>query len=169
MNFRRERGSARDEIDARPLGEIVDYILREFHRPLDQELPRIASLAAQVVRSHPEHEPLRRLLEVFSSLEAELQMHMQKEEQVLFPWITHGNPATAGAPIRCMETEHEAALAALARIRELTADFTLDDQAGPAWRELWQALEAFERAMHEHIRLENEVLFPRALRGDRVS
>jgi regulator of cell morphogenesis and NO signaling len=71
----------------------------------------------------------------------------------------------AGGPIAVMEAEHEAAGAALRRIRELTGDYTLPPGACTTWNALWHGLEALEVSLHEHIHLENNVLFPRALEG----
>ncbi len=160
-----DEGSGGTDWNQAPLEELIDHIVAAFHRPLDQELPRIEGMARKVLAVHGEKDPerLSALLETFMGLKAELQSHMLKEEQVLFPMIRRGQGAMAGAPISVMEHEHDSAGDALRRLRELTGDYTVPAEACMTWRALWSALEALESAMHEHIHLENNILFPRAL------
>jgi regulator of cell morphogenesis and NO signaling len=106
---------------------------------------------------------LAKLVEVFTELQQELDAHMAKEEQVLFPLIRAGRGAMAGGPVEVMEHEHDDAGAALRRLRELTDDFQAPAEACTTWRALWHGLETLEADMHQHIHLENNILFPRAL------
>ncbi len=153
--------------DAKPLDTLVRHILETYHRPLDEELPRLESMAAKVLEVHHDKDPerLSELVHVYGSLKAELQDHMAKEEQILFPMILNGRGAMAGGPISVMEHEHESAGAALRRIRELTNDYRVPAEACNTWRALWSGLEALEQSLHEHIHLENNILFPRALKS----
>jgi regulator of cell morphogenesis and NO signaling len=102
-----------------------------------------------------------------------------KEEGVLFPSIVaaeahrQGGPEgpaayieSAGNLIRQMEREHERAGAVLARIRTVTGDFVLPDDACPTFRALYEELEHLEEDLHQHIHLENNILFPRAITGE---
>lgn len=150
-----------------PLDELIDHILDTFHRPLQEELPRLEGMARKVLDVHGARDPERfkELLAVFEGLENELHEHMAKEEQVLFPMIRQGNGHMAAGPVSVMEHEHEAAGAALLRLRELTNGYAVPEEACNTWRALWVGLAAFEEAMHEHIHLENNILFPRALAG----
>ena len=102
---------------------------------------------------------------LYLTIQAELKQHMMKEEQVLFPMIRQGQGARAGRPIAVMEHEHEAVGGGLRRMRELTDDYTVPDEACNTWRALWHGLEALEKDLHLHIHLENNILFPRALAG----
>ncbi len=90
---------------------------------------------------------------------------MAKEEQILFPMIRRGHGAMAAGPISVMEHEHDSAGNALRRLRKLTGEFSVPADACNTWRALWHGLSALEQALHEHIHLENNILFPRALAG----
>jgi regulator of cell morphogenesis and NO signaling len=155
--------------DEAPLGDLIEFIVFNYHRPLDEELPRIESMARKVYKVHGEkaEEMLSGLLSTFEALKAELEQHMAKEEQILFPLIRQGQGAMADGPISVMEHEHASAGSGLARLRTLTRDYEVPEGACNTWRALWHGLEALETALHEHIHLENNILFPRALSGER--
>jgi len=150
-----------------PLRDVIGHILVAFHRPLEEELPRLETMAEKVFRVHGDKDPemLGAVLETLRALKAELEEHMQKEEQVLFPMILQGQGAQAGAPIEMMEHEHESAGAALKRLRQVTHGYLVPEEACNTWRALWHGLADLEKALHEHIHLENNILFPRALGG----
>lgn len=151
--------------DRRPLSDLIRHILVTFHEPLREELSRLSAAARKVYRVHRDKDPetLSELLEVVIDLQAELETHMAKEEQVLFPMILNGQGAMVAGPISVMEHEHETAGRALARLRELTNGYEVPEQACNTWRALWHGLAALEEDLHEHIHLENNILFPRAL------
>ncbi len=153
--------------DEKSLDLLIEHILVEYHRPLDEELPRLEALARKVNDVHADKAPetLPGILSTFLSLRTELEQHMAKEERILFPMIQSGQGAMAEEPVAVMEREHESAGAALKRLRELTNNFELPEEACNSWRALWVGLEAFEKALHEHIHLENNILFPRALQS----
>jgi len=149
----------------RPLGELIDHILVTYHRPLAEELPRLDAMARKVRETHGDKKPavLSELASTMHDLRHELEQHMLKEEEILFPMIRRGQGASAEGPIACMEHEHEDAGSALARLRALTDDYRVPAEACTTWRALWHGLAELETAMHEHIHLENNILFPRAL------
>ncbi|MCP3963997.1 MAG: iron-sulfur cluster repair di-iron protein [bacterium] len=151
--------------DEAPLNDLIDHILAAYHRPLGEELPRLEQMARKVHRVHGERQPelLPELLSTYLGLKEELQLHMMKEEQILFPMIRQGQGPSAEGPISVMESEHESAGDALKRLRELTDGYQVPGEACNTWRALWHGLAALEVAMHEHIHLENNILFPRAL------
>jgi len=153
--------------DEASLEDLIDHILATYHRPLDEELPRLEAMARKVNNVHGEKDPERlgELLSVFVALKTELVDHMMKEEQILFPMIRQGRGAMADGPVSVMMHEHESAGRALLRLRELTDDYQPPEGACTTWRALWHGLAALETAMHEHIHLENNILFPRALAG----
>ncbi len=147
-----------------PLADIIEHILERFHAPLREELPRLKGMARKVVEVHGDKDPrLARILETFVALETELGEHMLKEERILFPMILRGEGALAGGPVAVMEDEHESAGAALRQMRALTSDFVAPEGACTTWKALWHGLESLESDMHQHIHLENNILFPRAL------
>ncbi len=151
--------------DEMPLEDLIEHILVNYHRPLDTELPRLAAMARKVVDVHGDKMPevLPEILSTFLGLRAELEAHLPKEEQILFPMILRGEGAMAHGPISVMEAEHEGAGEALKRLRELTHGYEVPEQACNTWRALWHGLADLESSLHRHIHLENNILFPRAL------
>ncbi|HNX34810.1 MAG TPA: iron-sulfur cluster repair di-iron protein [Kiritimatiellia bacterium] len=154
---------------------LAEHILDTHHVFTKAQLPRIAALLAKVQRAHSLHHGamLAALRSAFEPLRAELEAHLSKEEQILFPAIIAIDGYLAGRnarpqvhcgsvahPIRQMEFEHDGAGAALARMRELTQDYQLPDDACETFKALYAALSALEVDLHEHIHLENNVLFP---------
>jgi regulator of cell morphogenesis and NO signaling len=122
-------------------------------------------MARKVFRVHGEKQPemLGGILDTLLALKAELESHMSKEEQILFPMIRQGQGARTAAPVSVMEHEHESAGAALQRLRELTGGYEVPEGACNTWRALWFGLAELETSLHQHIHLENNILFPRAL------
>ena len=152
------------------LPDLIDHILTAYHQPLHEELPRLETMVRKVVRVHGDKDPerLAALQSVYLELKAGLEDHMLKEEMILFPMILRGQVSAASGPVAVMLREHNDAGEALAQLRELTDGYTVPDGACNTWRALWHGLEALENAMHEHVHLENNILFPRAT-ADRAS
>lgn len=142
--------------------DLVDHILTDFHAPLREELPRLESMARKVVRVHGDRDPERlpALLETFLELREELDGHMDREETDLFPSFVAPDD-DARVPVGSFVDEHEDAGRLLAKLRALTDDYGVPEGACNTWRALWHGLEDLERALHLHIHLENNVLFPR--------
>jgi regulator of cell morphogenesis and NO signaling len=151
--------------DGAPLADLITHILAAYHRPLAEELPRLEAMARKVLDVHRDKDPLRlpELLAVLLGLRSELEDHMMKEEQILFPMIMHGQGFAADGPIEMMLHEHDVAASALRRLRELTDGYEAPAEACNTWRALWHGLGALEESLHRHIHLENNILFPRAL------
>lgn len=161
------------------LTELIRFIVDKYHADLREELPRLGQMAAKVLDAHGSKHPdiLPALAATFRGLREELEMHMTKEERVLFPYVeklealaADGETLAASpfgsiqAPIGMMEHEHEDAAQALARLRRLTGGYTPPADACNTFRGLYHGLAELEKALHEHIHLENNVLFPRAAR-----
>ncbi len=151
-----------------PLTELVDHIIKNFHTPLKEEMPRLAKMADKVARVHGDKTDvdLQRIATIVGSLYQELSSHMEKEEQILFPMIKEGRGTACAAPIAVMESEHDEAGDHLEQLRALTEDFVAPSYACATWKALWSGLADLEAQMHEHVHLENNILFPRALAGD---
>jgi regulator of cell morphogenesis and NO signaling len=147
--------------------DLVGHILTVYHQPLHEELPRLDVMARKVLQVHGDKAPdvLPELVSVFAELRYELEQHMFKEERVLFPMILQGQGSMALGPIEVMQHEHESAGEALRRLRELTNDYTVPECACNTWQALWHGLAALEADLQEHIHLENNILFPRALKS----
>jgi len=150
----------------RPLEELVAHVVGHYHRRLREELPALVSMARTVELRHAD-EPAcpRGLARHLETLQDELFRHLDKEERALFPTILAGQGRLAGVPIRVMEAEHEEHAAALAETRDRTTGYTPPEGACPTWRALYLRLREFELELTRHIHLENQVLFPRALRS----
>jgi regulator of cell morphogenesis and NO signaling len=168
--------SSRDWNSA-PLADLIEHIVLTHHEYLRRELPAIEKRLEKVYRVYNERygPTLTGLPDVFAGLHLELEMHMRKEERILFPTIvaseeaiTHGRLlpvtcfGTVSNPIRMMESEHESAGDALAQIRSITNDFALPEYACVTYKALMRSLEELEKDLHVHIHLENNILFPRA-------
>ncbi|MBS1261150.1 MAG: Iron-sulfur cluster repair protein YtfE [Calditrichaeota bacterium] len=149
----------------RSLDELVDAILRTFHKPLREMLPHLDTLAIRVEAAHgPVRGPyLSELREIVQLLIDDLGRHMDEEERLLFPEIRRNEGPLSQDAVRSLEDDHRSVAKALARIRALTSDFTLPEDACNTWRALWHGLQRMEVDLKEHIHLENNVLFPRAL------
>ena len=154
------------------LTELCDHIQQTHHAYLREELPRLEAMITKVVNAHGERHPsVHELKATFAELRGELEPHMMKEEQILFPAIraleTGANRPNfpfgpLANPIRMMEHEHDAAGGALKRIRELTADFQAPEDVCNTYRVMLDGLRQLESDLHIHIHKENNILFPRA-------
>jgi len=152
--------------DERPLAELVQHVLDAFHAPHRAELPRLIALARKVEAVHAERADVPRgLATELARIGAELEEHMQKEEQVLFPMLLAGRGHMAAMPIQVMEQEHVEHGRNLERLRALAHDYAAPDDACGSWRALYLGLRELEEQLMQHIHLENNVLFPRALRA----
>ena len=173
----RDQGGAADEFLSMPLAELVNYILEKHHTFTKEEMERIGALTVKVCAAHGERHPeLSRVGALFGKLCDDLRPHMMKEEQVLFPYIVrlegavldHCAPpfapfGTVNNPVRMMMYEHDTAGELLRELRAATSDYAAPADACMSYRTLYGALEAFEQDLHQHIHLENNVLFPRAV------
>jgi regulator of cell morphogenesis and NO signaling len=153
------------------------HVVSRYHFSLRAELPRLRGLVEKVLRVHGENHPeLAALAHAFRTIQEDLGPHMMKEERILFPYIQEmeGMAAagealadapfgTVGNPVSMMEAEHEAVGRELAEMRRLTGGFEAPADACNSFRGLYYGLAELERELHEHIHLENNVLFPRAL------
>ena len=145
-----------------PIAELVRHIVDDYHGPLREELPRLEEMARKVARVHGDKDPerLSALLETFLALRSELDEHLRHEESELFPQLlAHG--LSSDDLLSSLVEEHETAGRALERIRELTDDYRVPEQACNTWRALWHGLAALEESLHRHIHLENNILFRR--------
>jgi regulator of cell morphogenesis and NO signaling len=152
--------------DLRPLDELIDHIISRFHRPLRRDLPGSIEAARKVEAAHASNSRCPRgLADHLSRMHDAVEAHLAKEEQILFPLIRAGRGRFAHMPVRMMYEEHEDHGRDLQRLRVLTAGFVAPADACESWRALYAALEQLELDLFEHIHLENNVLFPRALAG----
>ena len=159
-----------------PLSDLIAHINGTHHAFVRSESPRIEALAAKVAGVHGQNHPeLHDVRQHFAALAQELSVHMMKEEQILFPYVLRmeecvlaGEPAppamfgTVVNPIRMMMQEHDGAGDVLRALRAVTNNYELPPDACVSYRTLFDALQGFEADLHQHIHLENNILFPRA-------
>ena len=157
---------------------LVAYIVSKHHAYVRRALPAITAYTQKLAQVHGANHPeLLQVDRLFAGVTAEMTSHMMKEERILFPFIVElqeaaerGGPApvipfgTVANPIHMMEEEHESAGAAMARIRELTGGYTVPGDGCTTYRVGLQELEQFEQDLHAHVHLENNILFPKALK-----
>lgn len=149
-----------------PFTELTAHIVRTYHAPLREELPRLESMAAKVAKVHgAKDDRLIRIAAIVSDLSADLLMHMEKEEQILFPAINAieiaGRAGRLDGPISVMEHEHDQAGGLLAELRSLTDGYQPAQWGCATLRALFAGLAELEATMHVHVHLENNILFPR--------
>jgi len=164
-------GAAGGEADwsSAPLAELCEHIVGEHHAFLRRELPRLSELLDKVEQAHGhEHPQVLEAKAVFAGLRRELEAHMAKEEQVLFPacvGLAQGGRAAPFVPsaIAVMEDEHAEAAAALERLSDLTGGYDLGRALCNTHRATLDGLRELERDLRRHIHEENNILFPRTL------
>jgi regulator of cell morphogenesis and NO signaling len=156
---------------------LIDYIVANHHGYVREVLPTVLQHVQKVARVHGDNHPeVIAIADSFLRVAQELTGHMQKEEMMLFPFIkamvaAHkaGSPmpsapfGTVGNPIRMMQAEHESAGNEMHEISVLTNDYTPPEDACTTYRVSFQELRAFELDLHQHVHLENNILFPKAV------
>lgn len=152
---------------AAPLAEIIDHIIVRFHDRHREQLPELILQATKVERVHADKPNVPKgLAKYLTMLHQELGSHMMKEEQILFPMIKQGMGAQAGGPISVMESEHDDAGELLEVIKHTTHNVTPPPEACTTWKAMYNGINELIEDLMNHISLENNVLFPRALRGE---
>jgi regulator of cell morphogenesis and NO signaling len=163
---RRAAIQAEPDWSTRPLAELIDHILERYHQPLKPEMARLRAMGRRVAAVHGGHAPrMVELAKVIAAFVDETDCHLEKEERVLFPWIRSGQGASAAMPIQQLHREHDSHGVHLAEMRRLCDDYVPPAEACATWRALYLGLAELERELMEHIHLENNILFPRALAG----
>lgn len=166
-----------DNLQSMTLARLADYIVSKHHVFTRGELERLTALLEKVCSVHgANHAELLQIQSEFQTLRAELEPHMLKEERILFPHIAQlensvfaNSPppfapfGTVRNPITAMMKEHDAAGDILKTMRQLSGDFALPEDACFSYRTLYTALKELEGDLHQHIHLENNILFPQAI------
>ena len=172
-----ECGGAAPDFATLSLGRLVQHIVRVHHHCVRQELPRLAEMASRVATKRGDRAPeLARVAELIEALRGEMYSHIQKEEQVLFPFISqmdqesivayppaHACFRSVAHPIFIMEQEHESAARIVDELIRVTGHFETPSWACATHIALLSGLREFEADFRQHVHVENDVLFPRAL------
>jgi regulator of cell morphogenesis and NO signaling len=162
---------------AAPLGDLTEHIRSKHHAYVREAVRRIQPLAAKVKGKHGANHPeIADVEALFAEVAKEMIAHMQKEERILFPYIeaveqaANGNDSverpffqTVRNPVHMMMQEHDAAAAVVRNIREKSAGYAAPADACMSYQALYRELLQFETDLHQHVHLENNILFPRAV------
>lgn len=156
---------------------LADYIINKHHKYIENSHPMLFEFSQKVARVHgSRHAEVVEIAHYYNEVAEELQLHMHKEEMILFPYIKelakakrNGTPmerpqfGSIQNPINMMEAEHESAGGNMEKIRELSNDFTPPEDACNSYRVLFAKLKEYEADLHHHIHLENNILFKKAI------
>jgi regulator of cell morphogenesis and NO signaling len=159
------------------LSELMGHIVSTHHSYVKTEMPQIYTWLQKVASKHGERNPeLYKIYEMFCAVKEEMEMHMKKEEMILFPRLNElqkiaesdnsslqVNITYLQGPITVMEQEHDYAGNKMNEIRLLSSDYTPPADACTTYQLSFAALKAFEIDLHQHVHLENNILFPKAL------
>jgi len=170
-------GQSQQEWNTSPLADLISHIKHTHHKYVRAEIARLNPLFEKVCGVHAgRHPELSQLHAEFGALASELATHMMKEEMVLFPYIERmeeavvaGDPilpapfGTVNNPVAHMVHEHDSAGNLLRRMRAISNEYTPPADACLSYKTLYSALADFEHDLHQHIHLENNILFPRAI------
>lgn len=156
------------------LDHLINHIVDTHHRYVLEQIPIIRAFTKKVAKVHGEAHPETKTIAIlFEQIAQELEHHMQKEEQILFPYIkslalgknVESMPfGSVQNPIHMMEQEHEGAGLLMEKISELSATYTPPTYACNTYKAAYHLLGEFEKDLHVHIHLENNILFPKAVR-----
>jgi regulator of cell morphogenesis and NO signaling len=150
--------------DEAPLPALIAHIVGVYHARLREQLPQLVAMARRVeVRHGDKGSCPRGLAAHLETMQEAVLDHLRKEEEILFPLIASGLGARAGGPVHVMEVEHEHHGENLQVVRRLTDDLIPPPEACTTWRALYLGLQQLEQELMEHIHLENNILFRRAL------
>lgn len=160
-----------------PLVEVTRHIREKHHQWVREAIPRVSMLLTKVCAKHGANHPeLNEIQALFAEVSREMTMHMQKEEQILFPYIdalerslNEGGTLeppffqTLRNPVHAMMKEHDAAGELVKHIRTTSGHYVAPEGACASYKGLYENLREFEADLHQHVHLENNILFPRAV------
>ncbi len=173
-----EHGSLSADAASLPINRLVQHIVRIHHQFVRRELPRLYEMARELASKRDDLDPkLKDIAALLNELRADMFAHIQKEEQVLFSFIYEmDQKSTVAYPparvssraisnsVSTVMQEHESANHIMAEIRRITTDYEVPEWACATHTALFTGLRAFEKDLKQHLHLENDVLFPRAIK-----
>jgi regulator of cell morphogenesis and NO signaling len=157
---------------------LADYIEKKHHRYVEKKIPELKAFLNKISQVHGERHPeLIEIEALFTASAHELLAHMQKEEMILFPYVrkmatgeNHNLPAfgTVQNPINMMMHEHDNEGERFRKIAGLSDNYTPPQDACTTYRVAFAMLNEFEEDLHKHIHLENNILFPKAIKAEKI-
>lgn len=174
---------AEPDFQTATMEQLIKHIVGKHHSFTRLEVARLRALLEKVCAAHGANHPeLRRINVLFRELGADMEAHMMKEEQVLFPFIVRMETAarqhaplpqspfgTVANPVRMMMVEHDRAGELVKEIRVLSSNYAAPSDGCLSYQTLYAAFAALEKDLHQHIHLENNILFPRAVEVETVN
>jgi regulator of cell morphogenesis and NO signaling len=157
---------------------LIEHILLQHHEYVRKALPHLDKLAQNVVAKHgsSHHRELCEIRSALQRLDQELTQHLMKEEEILFPYIAQlerafaagtvkprGCLGTVANPVAVVIQQHDGTGEPMSEVRQLSDNFTMPQDGCPTYRAFYVGLKEFEQDLHQHIHLENNILFPRAI------
>lgn len=172
-----EPGAVPADLARYSISRLIQHIVRTHHQYVRRELPRLAEMARKLTGKHGDRAPeLNKIAQLIEELHADMLAHLEKEEQILFPFIAEvdqdagssGTPRracfrTVALPISMMMKEHDSAGRLVAEMRNLSHGFDAPAWACPTYIAFYSGLQEFENDFGQHVHLENDLLFPRAI------
>lgn len=154
------------------LSFLCDYIMNTHHKYVLKSLPDLVGYTRKIATVHGDHHPeLIEVADLFLNINNELLQHLKNEEEVLFPAIknaisntTPGLRNLIDSEISRMSGEHEFAGGAMDRINEMTNNYLLPADSCNTYQVAFKLLQEFEDDLHSHVHLENNILYPKALK-----
>ena len=157
---------------------LTDYIINVHHKYVNENVDMIYEFSDKVANRHGNNHPeVIKIAELYKKIAAELKLHMMKEENILFPYIKNLAIAKNASnkieistfkniesPIRVMENEHEIVGNYMDEIHQISNEFTPPEDACSSYKVLYAKLNEFEKDLHQHIHLENNILFPKSIK-----
>lgn len=157
-----KNSASREDVSEKPDIDLIEYILERYHDTHRRQFPELIRLARRVELVHGGHPQCPSgLAALLEKMQQELEAHMAKEEQILFPMIARGMGAMTQMPISLMKQQHDDHGELLAELERRTHGITLPDQACNTWTALYRGLTELRQDLMDHIHLENNVLFHR--------
>ncbi len=166
-----------EDYDSWNIDFLADYILNTHHQYVKRAIPVIYEYTQKVASVHGDRHPeALTIAELFLTVSDELNRHMCKEEDILFPYVKHLSIAekngmlvespsfgTVKGPISIMEHEHDEVGKLLEKIKALSNNYTPPADACTTYKLAYSKLQEFENDLHKHVHLENNILFPKAI------
>jgi regulator of cell morphogenesis and NO signaling len=156
---------------------LIQHIVRVHHQRVRHDLPNLVRQARKLTDTiGDQSREFKAVEKLVDQLRHDMWAHIRKEEEVLFPFIVqmeeestliyppaHACFRSVSHPVFMLVQEHEAANLVMEEIRWTTGNFTTPEWACPTQRALFDGLRGFDADLHEHIHLENDILFPRSI------
>jgi regulator of cell morphogenesis and NO signaling len=159
------------------LAELTRHIRERHHQYVRDSIPRVRALLAKIREKHgSKHREIEEIEKLFGDVAREMTAHMQKEEQILFPYIDALERSAGGSstveppffqtvrnPIHAMMQEHDSAGELVRKIHKASNEYKAPADACTSFQATYHELREFEEDLHLHVHLENNILFPRAV------